>query len=98
MRLDQFHEGNPRHQAVHASQKGRFAGGLAEGFKARAGHRGLHHRLHGYRVLLNDLQSITPEHLDTRTCSAFPYAKSAPPGQAAKRMLNVLHSMMAAGH
>lgn len=26
------------------------------------------------------------------------YAKSAPPGQAAKRMLNVLHSMMAAGH
>ena len=51
--LDQFYERGPGHQALHTGKKGRFAGGLAKGLKARCGQCGLLYRLHCVALKIN---------------------------------------------
>ena len=70
--LDQLYERAPRYQALHAGKKGRFAGGLAKGFKARCGQCGLSHRLHGVALKINQLSHAMSVPFGRQTCSVFP--------------------------
>ena len=70
--LDQPHQRCPGHQSFHTCKKGRFAGGLAKGLKARCCHCRLLHRLHRVALKVNQLSHAMSVPFGRRTCSVFP--------------------------